>query len=50
MRELAEQIGTHTSTILNWEIKGKMPWSKNYIRALKKTVPGVGKFFPGLAG
>ncbi len=49
MRELAEQLGTHKSTVVNWEVKGKMPWFKSHIRALKETVPGVGRFFPGLA-
>ncbi len=44
MREFAEQIGTHKSTILNWEVKGKTARFKTYIRALMEVVPGVGRF------
>jgi hypothetical protein len=44
MQEFAEQIGTCKFTVLNWEVRGKLPRFKSHIRALRGVVPGVGKF------
>jgi DNA-binding transcriptional regulator YiaG len=39
MREFAEQIGTHKFTVINWEVRGKIPRVKSHISALRGIIP-----------
>jgi len=44
MTEFAEQIGTHKFTVINWEVRGKLPRFKSHIRALNRIIPELGRF------
>ena len=45
IRELAEELGIHKFTLINWEVRGKIPRSKVHIKTLKKLIPEVERFF-----
>jgi DNA-binding transcriptional regulator YiaG len=48
MGEFAREIGVHEFTVINWEVRGKVPRIKNLRERLTREVEGVGRFLPSL--
>jgi DNA-binding transcriptional regulator YiaG len=44
MEEFAGEIGVHEITLINWEVREKVPRIKHLQDTLKRTVPWVGRF------
>lgn len=44
MGEFARKIGVHKFTVINWEIRGKVPRIKNLRQRLNREVEVVGRF------
>ncbi len=45
IKELANEIGVHEFTLMNWEVRGRTPRFKNHIGTLKRIIPEVARFF-----
>jgi len=44
MLEFAEQVGTHKFTVINWEVRGKLPRLKSHVRTLMERIPVTRKW------
>ena len=44
MGGFAREIGIHKFTLINWEVRGKVPRIKHLQDTLKRIVPWVGRF------
>jgi len=38
--KLAKKIGVNTTTVVNWEVKGRVPCSR-YLERLRRVIPGL---------
>jgi hypothetical protein len=47
MGEFASEIGVHEFTVINWEVRGKIPRIRELKERLAHEVEGVGRFLGG---
>jgi DNA-binding transcriptional regulator YiaG len=45
MGEFAREIGVHEFTVINWEVRGKVPRFRSLRKKLREGIPGEGNFF-----
>lgn len=48
IKDFAKKLGVTEDTVINWEIRGRVPRLKSHILRLSRAVPEVERFFASL--